>query len=231
MIKELIVLGALIGTPLMADSGEVTSEPTSIETTSEVVEDTSEEDSDIIIDDEIIDEDYDMTDEDIDNIVDGIVNSDFIQTIIVYLSTAVGGLVLTLIIALLRSILGNIKAKKQAENISADFTNITTELFNKFLEKNLLPALTNFGKALEGNASAQAKLSQIILLSKQDSSKAQIEAFKLIGETCANDSKTQELCSKAIAEIQKKIALDEATKAEKNEKLNEIIGTDDGTQI
>ena len=252
MIKELIVLGALIGTPLLANSEEVTSETTSIETTSEVVEEETSEESDIIIGDEVVDEDtgFSLTDQDKDDIIDGIINgdftltdqdkndivygiinSDFIQTLLIYLSSTIGGLVLTLIIALVRSISGNIKSKKQAEKISGEFTEITTDLFNKFLSENLLPALNEFGEALKGNSSAQAKLSQIILLSKQGTYEAQIEAFKLIGETCANDSKTQKLCSAAIAEIRKKVELEEKNKKDKAKKLDEIIGEEDGTQI
>lgn len=236
MIKELIVLSALIGTPLLANGEEVTSENTSIETTSEVVEETSEEtseESDIIIGDEIVDviNDFSLTDQDKDDIIDGIINSNFIQTLLIYLSSTIGGLVLTLIIALVRSISVNIKSKKQAEKISGEFTEITTELFNKFLSENLLPALAEFGEALKGNSSAQAKLSQIILLSKQGTYEAQIEAFKLIGETCANDSKTQKLCSAAIAEIRKKVELEEKNKKDKAKKLDEIIGEEDGTQI
>jgi len=56
MIKSLIVLSALIGTPLFADSEEVTSEATSIETTSEVVEEETSEDEIIEIEEDTAEE-------------------------------------------------------------------------------------------------------------------------------------------------------------------------------
>lgn len=219
------MLGALIGMPAMA--GEA---PTS-EVTSEVVSEELEPESDVVIsEEEVVEEDSGLTSEEIQALEDEILNMPIVKTILTFSGTAAGTIILTVITQLCRSFFTGKKTKALMDKITKEFNDKTDGLFSDFLETNLKPVIDNFAKALSSNSEAQAKLAQIQILSKTDSTEAQIAVIKLVSQISVGDEKTQQFCNDAIKEIERKAKKVERKKAE-TIKVLEKIGSDDGTQI
>lgn len=215
MIKSLIVLSALIGTPLFADGGEVTSEATSIETTSEVVEE--EETSE----DEIIEIEEDTAEEEDFDFGTWVGETFTWQTVSAILSYIVA------ISAVARTFNNGkeiaekaVKALKKSENST---NNVVYSAMAESIKESVVPLVENLVKLQEQTLKA-TKLNIEMIAASQDTS---VSGKKYLAELTAQigsifeDSK--EFAKTISTDITSAVETAEQAKVEIAEQLDEIV--------